>query len=70
MYGLYGFLAGFLSMSIRYKVSVSLSILSDNVSPSWKWNLLLLPFGAFMRVKGAAAPLVVAGGFAGSGFFA
>ena len=70
MYGLYGFLVGFPSMCIRYKVSVNLSILSDSDLPSWKWTLLLLPFGAFMRVKGAATPLVVAGGFAGSGFLA
>ena len=70
MYGLYGFLVGFPSMSIRYRVSVNLSILSDNDLPSWKWTLLLLPFGAFMRVKGAAASPVVAGGFAGSCFLA
>ena len=57
-------------MSIRYKVLVNLSILSDSDSPSWKWTLLLLPFGAFMRVKGAATPPVVVGGLAGSGFLA
>ena len=70
MYGLYGFFVGFPSMSIRYKVSVNLSILSDSDSPSWKWTLLLLPFQAFMRVKGAATPPVVVGGFAGSCFLA
>ena len=57
-------------MSIRYKVSVNLSILLDSNLPSWKWTLLLLPFGAFMRVKGAVTAPVVVGGFAGSGFFA
>ena len=45
-------LCGFPSMSIRYKVLVNLPILLDSDSPSWKWTLLLLPFGAFMRVKG------------------
>ena len=70
MYGLYGFFVGFPSMSTRYRVSVNLSILSDSDLPSWKWTLLLLPFGAFMRVNGDAAPLVVVGGFAGSGFLA
>ena len=57
-------------MFIRYRVLVNLSILLDNVSPSWKWTLLLLPLGAFMRVKGAATPPVVVGGLAGSGFLA
>ena len=61
---------GFPSISIRYRVSVSLSIRSDRDSPSSKWIFLLLPFGAFMRVKGAVAPPVTVGGFADSGFLA
>ena len=69
IYGLYGFLFGFPSISILNRTSVSLSILSDRGSSPWKWILLLVPLGALIRVKGAVAPFYFRG-FAVSGFLA